>query len=335
MRSAIKQITNITNKRLYTTSNRPIIAVFGTDIDNPLSFHVIKQLLPHAHVRVQAQSADKIKSQFEKKDINVSSVEIIEGNSLNEFSVESTIYGADIVINVDQLLIEAERSYLETYVHGVCNIGTISDRYNVKTFIQTSVLGADLDHESRFLDINYRAEDMAYGSFPNVTIVRPNFATFGDRKSTIELFRSRLPLKLSPVIPYPSMAKKLKVQPVHINDVASAITKVALEQHMPGRIIELCGANTYLFTDFLRKVFGTRGFLPVPNGIIHGIYGVTQFLPGAVISRDQVPIICSSSLEDKGTGVYDLTELANLPIDPMQRKRLATFKDLGIEPIGF
>ena len=192
----------------------------------------------------------------------------------------------------------------------------------------------EIDHESRFLDVNFRGEDMAFGAFPNVTVVRPNFATFGDRRSVIELFRSRLPLKLSPIIPIPGQSRDLKIQPVHINDVASAITKVVLVKDMPGKIINLGGSNTYVFTDFLKKVFGPKLFVPVPVGITHAIYGLTQFLPGAVVSRDHVPMICQSMVEDD-TVLYDLTEDANMPADPNQRARYATFKDLGIEPIGF
>jgi len=333
---SVKQISNkfASNKRLYSTESKPTVAVFGADVYNPLSVYVLKQLIPKANVRIQTQNIEQVKNHLKSRDIDASKVEFFEGNSVNEYSVESTIYGSDAVVNVEQLLIEAERSYLDVYVQGPSNIGTFADKHNVKTFVQTSVMGADLNHESRFLDVNYRGEDMAYGAFPNVTIVRPNFVTFGDKQAIFELFQTRLPLKLSPIIPYPRQARLVRVQPVHINDVATAITKVTLEQDMSGKIIELGGETTLTVKNLLGKMLSPKLFVPVPKGIIHGIYGVTQFLPGAVISRDHVPMVCSSMMDDSGSLLTDMCAGANLPRDPAQQKRYATFKDLNIQPIG-
>jgi uncharacterized protein YbjT (DUF2867 family) len=192
-----------------------------------------------------------------------------------------------------------------------------------------------LDHESRFLDVNFRAEDIAYAEFPDVTILRPNFATYGDRNAMVESFRQKLPLKLSPIIPYPNQASTLKIQPVHINDVAQAISKALLEKDVSGKVLQLGGANTYTFPQFLRKVFGAKIFLPVPSGITHSIYSLTQFLPGAIISRDHVPMICSNNQDEEHLQLLDMTDDQNLPVDPSQLSRYGTFKDLNITPEGF
>lgn len=141
---SVKQISNkfASNKRLYSTESKPTVAVFGADVYNPLSVYVLKQLIPKANVRIQTQNIEQVKNHLKSRDIDASKVEFFEGNSVNEYSVESTIYGSDAVVNVEQLLIEAERSYLDVYVQGPSNIGTFADKHNVKTFVQTSVMGA-------------------------------------------------------------------------------------------------------------------------------------------------------------------------------------------------
>jgi uncharacterized protein YbjT (DUF2867 family) len=326
-------------KRLYATTNsvgrRPTVALFGGSIENPLSFHVMNQLIPHVSVRVQAEKPDQFKREMLTRGFEEQSAEIFEGTITNVYSIEQILQGVDYVVNVDQLLFESDRTYIDVYINGVSKIGTLAARYGVKKYVQCSVLGAELEHKSRYLDVNYRAEDMAYAAFPDVTIVRPNFATFGDKRAVIDMFRSRLLPKLSPIIPYPYDAKRLKIQPVHINDVATAISKVILQMNMPGKIIQLCGANTYEFPELLKKVFGPKILMPAPSAFIHFWYAFAQFLSTAVVSRDMIPMICRRMVRDDDEYVFDLVENANLPEDPVQRKRMATFKDLDIEPVGF
>lgn len=143
-RSAVRHANKIlsSQKRLYAANKKPTVTVFGGDVDNVLSFHVINQLNTQAHVRVQAQFPDQFKAALAKNGINENAVEIIQGKTTDEYSVETAIYGADAIVNVDQLLIEAERDYYDCYTKGVANIGTIADRYQIKKFVQTSVMGA-------------------------------------------------------------------------------------------------------------------------------------------------------------------------------------------------
>lgn len=324
-------------RRTYSTQ-KPTVAIFGAEGDNPLAFHVVALIKDQCQtLRLQTTNANKTRKVLQKHfgETDSQHIQVIEALTTDQYNTESTIYGANAVINVDRVLIEEERGYVDVYVKGVGNIAHIADKFGVSKLIHTSVMGADLDHESRFLDVNYRGEDIAYGEFPDATILRPNFATFGDRESIIEKFRQKIPLKLSPIVPYPSQALNLKIQPVHIQDVAQAVRVSLLEKDMRGRVLQLGGANTYTFPEFLRKVFGAKILVPSPSSLIHTIYAFTQFLPGAVVSREHIAMICMNNQDAEHIQLQDLTDDKNIPVDPSQSERYGTFKDLGITPIGF
>lgn len=86
-------------------------------------------------------------------------------------------------------------------------------KFGAKRFIQLSSMGANVDHESPWLDFKFRAEDMAYATFPEVILVRPSimFSSWDEKNSTALVNKLVNALKLLPVIPSPSFPSKINV----------------------------------------------------------------------------------------------------------------------------
>jgi nucleoside-diphosphate-sugar epimerase len=131
--------------RFYSTNTSPVVTIFGGDGNNPLAFQVLNQISNKcSKIKIQTNNAKATQTALTHHSIDQSKIEVIEASTTDDYSVASAIYGSDAVINVDRLLIEDARGYLDVYVNGVANIAYNAEKSGVSKFIQMSVMGAGI-----------------------------------------------------------------------------------------------------------------------------------------------------------------------------------------------
>ena len=125
-------------------------------------------------------------------------------------------------------------------------------------------------------------------------------------------------MKLVRTLPvYPMFGRgRTRLQPVHVDDVAEAITRILDGSGGADRpCYELGGPRTYTYQELLQSIaqaMGTRvRTVPMPFAAWQALALVAEFLPGAPLTRNQVALMQHDNIASD-----DLPGLLELSITP-------------------
>jgi len=108
---------------------------------------------------------------------------------------------------------------------------------------------------------------------------------------------------------------RTRLQPVHADDVAAAITQILRQSRKPYPVYELAGPRAYSYEELLQTIARIAGLRPVlmriPFALWNALAGLAERLPQPPLTRNQVELM-----------QIDTTASENLP----------GFHSLGISP---
>ncbi|MGN6149747.1 MAG: complex I NDUFA9 subunit family protein, partial [Rhizomicrobium sp.] len=172
-------------------------------------------------------------------------------------------------------------------------------------------LGVDPASESSYASTKAEGERVLREEFVNTTILRSSLMAgpddnFFNKFANLARFLPFLPL---------IGGGHTKFQPVFVGDVAAAVLKCVEDASTHGKTYELGGPNTYSFKQILeivlRETHRSRPLIPVPFFLASIKAMFLQFLPGKLLTPDQVRFLKTDNVVAPGA---------------------LTFRDLGIVP---
>jgi uncharacterized protein YbjT (DUF2867 family) len=118
----------------------------------------------------------------------------------------------------------------------------------------------------------------------------------------------------TPIIPLIG-GGRMRLQPVHVSDVAEAVYQSLRHPDAVGKTYELGGPGTYTIRQILdlvlaRKVRSHR-FISIPFALASPVARLLEFLPGAPLTVAQVDLLRDDNV--LGTGVLGFEELGITP----------------------
>jgi uncharacterized protein YbjT (DUF2867 family) len=134
--------------------------------------------------------------------------------------------------------------------------------------IQVSALGADEDAPTAFLRSKARADDhLASLSVPHA-VLRPSLV-FGEEGASARLFMTLASL---PAIPLPGAGRQL-IQPVHVEDVATAVVALLKERRFTASPVPAVGPQPLTLREYLAALrrglgLGSALFIGVPQAVM-------------------------------------------------------------------
>jgi len=225
----------------------------------------------------------------------VGQVEPVFCNIRDDASVRTVISGADAVINCVGILFESGRNKFEdVQAEGAGRVARLAADAGVKTLIQISAIGADAASDSQYQRSKARGEALVLENFPTAVILRPS-VVFGHEDQFFNRFAAMA--RFSPFLPV--VGGQTRFQPVFVEDIAAAATKVILEGAEPG-IYELGGPEVATFsalmTRMLAEIRRNRIMLNIPfpaARFMAGTLSLVQTLTlglftNSLLTRDQV-----------------------------------------------
>lgn len=217
----------------------------------------------------------------------VGQISIVQANLRDADSIIRAVEGADAVINLVGILKETGRQKFTTIHHqGALWVAQAADRAGVERLIHVSAIGADENSQSESARTKKAGEDAVLSVFPNATIVRPSIL-FGQDDDFFNMLGDMV--RLFPVVPV--VGATTKIQPLYVGDAAAAIAAALNHKKTAGQIVELGGPEVLTIRDAFERVNNmterNRPLVNVPNGIVQRIAGMTGFLPGAPLTKDQ------------------------------------------------
>jgi uncharacterized protein YbjT (DUF2867 family) len=243
-----------------------------------------------AFVRVAVRHPDEVRSRLPAPD--PAQVSVFRADVRDQAAVTAAIAGADAVVNAVSAYVEKGGvTFEDVHVQGAEMVARQAVELGVARLVLISGIGADPQSRSPYISSRGRGEIAVQQIFGAATIVRPS-AMFGPGDA---LFGTLADLAQSlPVLPLIG-GGHTRLQPVYVEDVAEAVTRILADPGTAGRTYELVGPKIYALRDLVRftmSILGKRRWLmPVPFVVAEILARLFEVLPSPPLTTGQVDLL--------------------------------------------
>jgi uncharacterized protein YbjT (DUF2867 family) len=224
---------------------------------------------------------------------HVGQIQLLRANALNAGDVARAVAGCDAVVNLVGILNPAgrEQSFHAVHVDATRNIARAAREAGVASLVHISTPGISPDSESAYARSKAEGEIALREEFPLATILKPSLV-FGPEDDFFNKFASLA--RFLPFLPLVG-GGHTRFQPVFVGDVADAVVKCIESPATRGRTYELGGPAVYTFKEMLQVILHVTGrhrlLIPIPFGLAMVNAFFLQFLPGKLLTPDQVKFL--------------------------------------------
>jgi NADH dehydrogenase len=256
-------------------------------------------------VRTASRNPDRVRALFPVDDAGLQAV---AADLHDERSVANAVAGADAVVNAVSLYAEhGTETFRSVHIEGARRLATHAHRAGTTRLVHISGIGADAASSSSYIRSRGEGETAVRAAFPAVIIVRPAvlFAEDDAFLTTIVGLLRRLPA-------YPMFGSgQTRLQPVHVEDVAEAITRTLQKSEAEPLTFEFGGPRIYSYESLLRTVAREAGLrtmlFPMAFQAWHVLARICEVLPRPPITRNQVELMELDTIADADLpGLHDL-----------------------------
>jgi uncharacterized protein YbjT (DUF2867 family) len=252
-------------------------------------------------------------------------VELAQGDVTDPASLRRAFAGVDTVVHLVAIIKGSRGDFERIMVQGTRNVVTAAREADVRRFVLMSALG--LDEKSRdavpYFAAKWEMERAVKEAGLEHVIFRPSFV-FGKDGGVLPTF-VRL-ARFAPVTPIVGPGTQ-RLQPIWVEDVAAYYAAAIDLPAAANRTFELGGPDAPTWNEFwdrLKRVLGSRRpSIHLPVGLMRAQAALTEKLPGAPVTRDQLTML---ALGDNVVTDPAAVETFHLPLVPLdeQLRRAAT-----------
>jgi uncharacterized protein YbjT (DUF2867 family) len=256
-----------------------------------LGRRIVRHLLHHGcHVRAASRHPERVAPLFGAGEAVPEPVRV---DVHDEASVAAALAGARGVVNAVSLYVERGReTFHAVHVEAAARVARLAREAGVERLVHVSGIGADPASPSSYIAARGEGEAAVRQVFPDATLIRPAVMVGPD-----DAFLTTL-VKLIRILPvYPLFGRgETRLQPVHVEDVAEAVTRLLQDATDPRRSChELGGPRIQTYAELLRTIADRIGartrFVPVPFALWEALARMTELVPGAPLTRNQVALM--------------------------------------------
>ncbi|WP_418318410.1 complex I NDUFA9 subunit family protein [Piscinibacter sakaiensis] len=228
-------------------------------------------------------------------------VQLRQADLGDERQLRALVAGHDAVINLVAILHGNERQFEAVHVDLPRRLAAACTAEGVRRVIHVSALGVSDDAPSAYLRSKAKGEEVLRSAGLQLTLLRPS-VMFGANDRFINLFASMQ--RFAPVVPL--AGHDARMQPVWVEDIASALVACLDQPGTSGQTIECAGPTVFTLGELVamagRWAGHQRPVLPLPDSLGRMQAWVMEHLPGTpLLSRDnllslQVPNIATGTL---------------------------------------
>lgn len=210
--------------------------------------------------------------------------------------------GIDVVINtVGILQQDIHHSFDAIHIKAPRALFEACAKSGVTLVVQFSALGADENAQSQYHRSKREADEfLAQLSIPYV-IVQPSLV-YGAGGTSAKLFTR---LASAPIIPLPGDGEQ-RVQPIHIDDVVSAVRNVIEKEIFRNQRLPLVGPAPLSLRAFLAQLrqalgLGKARFLRIPLVLVRAFAELGAFLPASLLDDETLAMLLRGNTADAGS----------------------------------
>jgi NADH dehydrogenase len=245
--------------------------------------------------------------------------ELVQGDVTEPASLTAALDGVDAVVHLVAIIKGAPADFERVMAQGTRNVVAAAKAAGVRRFVLASALG--LDERSKdtvpYYAAKWEMERAVKESGLEHVIFRPSFV-FGRDGGVLPTF-VRL-ARFAPVTPIVGPGTQ-RLQPIWVDDLAEYYVRAIDEPAAANRMFELGGPDAPTWNEFwerLKRVLGSRRpSLHIPFGLMRVQAALTERLPGAPVTRDQLTML---ELGDNVVTTTDAVETFGLPLVPLDEQ---------------
>jgi len=246
-------------------------------------------------------------------------VELATGDVTDAASLRAACEGVDTVVHLVAIIRGRPADFERVMAQGTRNLVTVAQEAGVRRLVLASALG--LDERSKeavpYFAAKWEMERAVRESGLDHVIFRPSFV-FGRDGGVLPTF-VRL-ARYAPVTPIVGSGRR-RLQPIWVEDLAEYYARAVTEPAATNRTFEVGGPEAVTWNEFwerLRRVLGVRRpSVHVPSGLMRTQATVTERLPGAPVTRDQLTML---ELGDNVVTDPSAVETFKLPLVPLDEQ---------------
>jgi uncharacterized protein YbjT (DUF2867 family) len=249
-------------------------------------------------------------------------VELAVGDVTDPASLRAACEGADAVVHLVAIIKGRPEDFERVMAEGTRNVVAAAKEAGVRRFVLASALG--LDERSKdavpYFGAKWEMEKAVRESGLEHVIFRPSFV-FGRDGGVLPTF-VRL-ARFAPLTPIIGPGTQ-RLQPIWIEDLAEYYALALTEPAAANRTFELGGPEAVSWNEFwerLRRVLGVRRpSVHIPFAAMRVQAALTERLPGAPVTRDQLTMLELGDNVVTDAGAVETFEVALVPLDEQLRR---------------
>jgi uncharacterized protein YbjT (DUF2867 family) len=246
-------------------------------------------------------------------------VDLAQGDVTESATLRGAFAGVEVVVHLVAIIKGSRTDFERVMVQGTRNVVAAAQEAGVRRFVLASALG--LDERSRaavpYFGAKWEMERAVEASGLEHVILRPSFI-FGKDGGVLPTF-VRL-ARFAPVTPIVGTGTQ-RLQPIWVEDVAAYYAASIDLSAAANRTFELGGPDAPTWNEFwdrLKRVVGSRRpSIHLPVGLMRAQAALTERLPGAPVTRDQLTML---ELGDNVVMDPTAVEVFGLPLVPLDEQ---------------
>ena len=251
--------------------------------------------------------------------------ELAGGDVTDAGSLRAAAAGADTVVHLVSIIKGSRADFERVMVDGTRNVVAAAQGAGVRRFILMSALGLNEQTKDAvpYYAAKWEMEGAVKESGIDHVIFRPSFV-FGTDGGVLPTF-VRL-ARFAPVTPIVGPGT-LRLQPIWVDDLAEYFARAVDHAAAANRTFELGGPDAPTWNEFwdrLKRVLGSRRpSVHVPVAAMRLQALLTERLPGAPVTRDQLTMLLLGDNVVTSPDAVETFELPLVPLDEQLRRAVA------------
>lgn len=248
--------------------------------------------------------------------------ELVQGDMTDADSLRRAVEGCRAVVHLVAIRRGRPQDFERLMVQGTRDLLAAAKEAGVERFVHMSAAGTSEQTAQvvPYFRAKWESEQAVAASGLAYTIFRPSFV-FGGDGGALPMFMRQV--RYSPVTPVVGTGMA-KIQPIWVDDVAAYFAAAIDKAEAVNRVFELGGPDVVTWNELyarIAKVLGKRrGRLNIPSGLLRAGAGLTERLPGAPITRDELAMIEAGDNVASDTAAVDTFALPLVPLDEQIRR---------------
>ena len=248
--------------------------------------HIVPRLAEAGHAVVAVSRAGRARPDW-PAGVETRAADVETGRGLLE-----ALRGVDVVVHLVAIPRESGgRTFENVNVRGVERVLEASRANGIGRIVHLSALGVTGEPRFAYLSSKFRGEQLVRESGLDWVVFRPSLL-FGPGDGFFNLIKTTLTWWSPGIVAIPGHGRET-FQPLHVDDLARAVTAAVGEPARSGSVYELGGPEQVTYRQIVDRVMGATGKrrikLDVPVPLISALTAVTdRVLPIFPVSHDQI-----------------------------------------------